>query len=91
MQLKEGEVDVYINDKYLGKSNLDSMIQVPSKDTFFIPIIMKVDMGNIFSNMVQIMANPEVNVKLEGRAKMGKRGIFINYPIRYEGKQLIKF
>ena len=91
IQLKDGEVDVYINDRFLGRSVLDTVIQVPRKDTFLIPVKMDIDMKNIFTNMVQLIANPEVNVKLVGRTKIGKRGIFVYYPIKYEGKQKIKF
>jgi hypothetical protein len=33
----------------------------------------------------------EVKVKLDGNARVGRGGIFINYPIKYEGMQKLGF
>jgi LEA14-like dessication related protein len=89
LQLKEASVDVYFNDKYLGHSILDSLIQVPAKDTFIIPVSMQLEMKSLVKNAMQLLLNPDVMVKLNGNAKVGKGGIFINVPINYEGKQRI--
>jgi hypothetical protein len=35
------------------------------------------------------MGSKEVMLRVEGKAKVGKGAIFINYPIRYEGKQRV--
>ena len=91
VQMKDAAVEVYINDKHLGRSTLDTLYNIPQKDTFLLPVTMKVDMRNLFSNLLQIITNPEVKVKLEGNAKVGRGGIFFNYPIQYEGMQKIKF
>lgn len=89
LQLKQASVDVYFNDKYVGHSSLDSLIQVPAKDTFMIPVSMQIDMKSLVKNAMQLLMNPDVMVKLNGNAKVGKGGIFINVPINYEGKQRI--
>lgn len=89
LQLKQASVDVYFNDKYVGHSSLDSLIQVPAKDTFLIPVSMQIDMKSLLKNAVQLLLNPDVMVKLNGNAKVGKGGIFINVPINYEGKQRV--
>jgi LEA14-like dessication related protein len=90
LQLKEASMDVYFNDKFLGHSVLDSLIQIPGRDTFSIPVSMEVKVKDIATNAMQLLLNPEVMVKLTGNAKLGKGGIFINYPIKYEGKQRIE-
>jgi LEA14-like dessication related protein len=89
MQLKEAQVDVYFNDKFVGHSVLDSLINIPKKDTFFIPVSMEVKLKNVLSNAAQLLLNPDVMVKLNGNARVGKGGIFVNVPINYEGKQRI--
>jgi LEA14-like dessication related protein len=89
MQLKEAQVDVYFNDKFVGHSVLDSTIQIPKKDTFLIPVAMEVQLKNVLSNAAQLLLNPDVMVKLTGNARLGKGGIFVNVPINYEGKQRI--
>ncbi len=89
MQLKEAQVDVYFNDKFVGHSVLDTLIHIPSKDTFLIPVSMEVKLKDLLSNAAQLLLNPDVMVKLNGNAKLGKSGIFVNVPINYEGKQRI--
>jgi LEA14-like dessication related protein len=87
MKLKYGEMDVYLNDRFLGKTVLDTSTEVPARDSFSIPVSMKVDMKQIYSNALEILMNNEVNIKLDGFAKLGKGAIYFNVPIKYEGKQ----
>lgn len=89
LQLKEGEVDVYLNQKLAGHSFLDSMIVIPRLDTFYLPVRMRVDMSAIISNAFDILLSNQMDIKLTGKAKVGRSGIFMNVPIFYEGKQKI--
>lgn len=89
LQLKQASVDVYFNDKFVGHSSLDSLIHIPARDTFMIPVSMQLEMKSLVKNAVQLLMNPDVMVKLTGSAKVGKGGIFLNVPISYEGKQRI--
>jgi hypothetical protein len=43
--------------------------------------------------LIQTLASgtDSVLIKLDGSAKIGRSGIFINYPIRYQGMQKIRF
>lgn len=89
IQLRKAEVDIYFNDKYLGHSVLDTVINIPRRDTFFIPLSMEIKLKDAFSNAVQLLLNPEVMVKLKGNARVSKAGVFMNIPIDYEGKKRI--
>jgi LEA14-like dessication related protein len=89
MKLKYGEMSVYMNDRFLGKTVLDTLTEIPARDSFLIPVSMKVDMKQVYSNALDILLNNEVNIKLDGFAKLGKGGIFFDVPIKYEGKQKI--
>ena len=89
LQLKYGETDVYLNNRFLGKTILDTLTVIPARDSFLIPVSMKVDMKQVYSNALDILLSNEVTIKLDGFAKMGKSGIFFNLPIKYEGKQKI--
>jgi hypothetical protein len=66
---------------------------VPKKDTFLIPVVLKIDMNNTAMGVLQnlMSGSDSVRMKLEGKARIGRGGIFINYPIRYEGMQKIRF
>jgi hypothetical protein len=89
MQLKTAQVDVFFNEKFVGHSVLDTLINIPKADTFLIPVSMDVKLKNLLSNAAQLLLNPDVMVKLNGNAKIGRGGIFVNVPINYEGKQRI--
>ena len=90
LQLKSAEVDVAINNKYLGRTVIDSLIYIPKNDTFIIPMTMKMETVNAVSGIIQSISDSSVLVKLDGKATVGRSGIFFNYPIKYEGNQKIK-
>ena len=91
--MKRAEVNVYVNNNYFGKSTLDSTIHIPKKDTFAFPVILEVDMSSTALNALNIFGQGQdsVLVKMEGTTRIGRSGFYINYPIKYEGMQKIKF
>lgn len=86
MQLRMADIDIFINDNLLGHSSLDTLIQIPRKDSFLLPIKVDVDMHNIFKNALPTFLGREVTVKAIGRIKVGKANVFISMPVNYEGK-----
>jgi LEA14-like dessication related protein len=87
LQLKQAEVDVSLNGKHAGHSELDSTIYIPKKDTFYVPVSMQIDLHSILSNALQVLLEKQVTIALDGRVKL-KRGLVpINRPFHYEGKQ----
>jgi len=90
LQLKKADVDVYINNTYLGKSTLDTLIRIPARDTFLLPVTMRVQTGGALTNILRIVSDSSVLIRMEGHASFGKGGVFLNYPIKYEGQQKIK-
>lgn len=87
LRLKKAEVDVHINNKFLGRTVIDSLIYIPRKDTFIIPMVMKMETVSAVSGILKSVSDSTVLVKLDGTATIGKSGIFLNYPIKYEGSQ----
>lgn len=87
LQLKSVDVAVHINNKYLGRTVMDTLISIPKKDTFIIPMIMTVETVNAVSGMLKSASDTAVLIKLDGKARVGKSGVFFNYPIKYEGNQ----
>lgn len=95
LNLTRMESDVYINKEFLGKAILDSSILVPKRDTFLIPVKMDVKMGGTMTSILQLMNSSADSttllIKLEGKARLKKGGIVLNYPIQYEQMKVIKF
>jgi LEA14-like dessication related protein len=91
--MKSADVDVYVNNNYFGKTLLDSTIKVPRRDTFLLPVVLKVSMNSSVLKLLQAwgQGQQEVLLKMEGKARIGRGGIFINYPIRYEAMQKLEF
>ncbi len=87
IQLKHADVDVYLNNSHLGTMMLDTTIVAPAKSSFQLPVGLRVDLAGILPNLAEILFNPTVHIKLEGSIKAGRKGIFINIPIHYEGDQ----
>ena len=79
-------MDVFINDKLLGHTLLDTLIQIPRRNTFTLPISVDVDMKNAFQNSFMTLFGKEVTVKATGRLKIGKANVFMSMPVNYEGK-----
>ena len=87
MKLKNAEGDAWLENNFLGHFTMDTMIHIPANGDFRIPIKMKVDMGKILKNSLLTLLAKEVKIRVEGKARVGKGLIYINYPIRYEGMQ----
>ena len=90
LKLKEAEGDAYIDSLYLGHFLLDSLIKIPGSSDFTVPFLLKANMKNIYANALSVFASKEFNIRLEGRCKVGRGGVFFPYPIHYEGKQSMK-
>ena len=90
MKLKHADMDVFLNDRPLGKMNMTGAYGIPALDTFSLPVVINVDMASALPNIMQLLTSSTVNVKLAGRVKAGRHGVFITIPVNYEGKQDIR-
>jgi LEA14-like dessication related protein len=90
LQMKKAELDVYVDDRLLGHSLLDTLITIPKKDTFSFPVMLEVEMKNIFPNAFAMLMKEEIELRIEGTAKVGKGGLFLNVPVKYRGKHRIR-
>jgi LEA14-like dessication related protein len=91
LQLKHADLDVFLENRFVGKTLLDTLLDIPAKDTFSIPVKMGVNMKNLFPNLLTLALKEEVEVKMEGTAKVSKSGISMNIPVHYTGKHKIVF
>lgn len=87
MQLRNSDLDIFINGNLLGHSSFDTLIRIPRRDTFNLPVKFDVDMRNIFTNAVNALTGKEVTVKLTGKLKIGKANVFMSLPVNYETKE----
>ena len=90
LTMTSADVDVYVDGSYLGKATLDSAVHIPGRDTFYLPVLLRVNTINMTGGVLQSLDKEEGKIKLEGKARVGRGMFFINYPIRYEGIQKLK-
>jgi len=86
VQLRKVDCDVYIEDQYLGKYQLDTLMSIPKKAEFVLPSRMEVDMKRVFKNTFNVLFSQDVLIKVKGTTRVGKGGVFINVPVNYEGR-----
>ena len=87
MQLKNSDLDIFIDGNLLGHSSFDTLIRIPRRDTFMLPVKFDVDMQNIIKNAWSTLTGKEVLVRLTGKLKVGKANVFMSLPVNYETKE----
>ncbi len=90
IQMKKADLDIYVDGRFIGHTLIDTLINIPRKDTFSIPVNMDVEMKKLFPNALSLLMNEEVELAIEGTAKLGKSGIYLNIPVRYKGKHRLR-
>jgi LEA14-like dessication related protein len=87
LELKKTDIDIFINDDFLGHTTQEYQISIPKKEEFSMPVSINLDMKNILRNSMNALFSNQVMVKITGSVKVGKANTFISFPIRYEGNQ----
>ena len=87
VKLKDAVARVYVNSAFLGDTNMDSTVTVPRRDTFAVPLVLKVQTATALAKMLETSKDSAVTVRVDGTVKMGKAGVFLTYPIKYEKLQ----
>jgi len=87
LQLKYTNLDIYVDNNYLGHSSQDYQITIPKLAEFTLPLAIDVDMKNLLKNSLSSLLGKEVMVKITGTVKLGKANVYKTFPVNYEGLQ----
>jgi LEA14-like dessication related protein len=87
LELKRTDLDVFIDGNFLGHTSQEYQIHIPRKGDFTLPLKIDVDMKNVYKNALPTLLGKEVLVKLTGKVKLGKAGVYKSFPVNYESKQ----
>lgn len=87
LQLKSTDLDVFLDNNYLGHTVQEQFVSIPSREEFTVPVRMEVDMKNLLKNGLATLLSSEVTIRVSGAVKVGKGKIFKSFPVNYEGKQ----
>lgn len=91
VDLKKIDCEVYVEHNYLGRYILDTSMHIDKKAEFIIPSKMEVDMKNLFKNTLTSLFRTDLLLEVKGSTRVGKSGIYINYPFNYSGRYPFNF
>lgn len=91
LQLRRSELDIFIDNNFLGHSSFDTLINIPRKSNFILPVKFDADMKNLYKNAFNTVFNKELLIKVTGQIKVGKANVFMSMPVNYEGKHKFTF
>lgn len=89
VDLRKVDCDIYIDNHYLGKYKLDTLMHIQRKAEFVLPSSIQVDMQSIFKNVLTVLFNKEVLVNVKGTTRVGKAGFFKTIPFNYQARHKI--
>ena len=89
-QLKQAEGDAWVDSVYLGHFIVDSTVMIPANSDFLVPVKLAIDMKQMLKHSLTAFLNEEVMLKITGKARAGKSGVYKNFSLNYNGKQNLK-
>lgn len=91
LQLSNTDFDIYIDSTLLGHSLQDIQVAIPKREVFTVPLKVDLDMKNLLKNGITAFFNKEVKVKILGKVKVGKAGVYKSFNVNYETLQHFSF
>ena len=86
VDLKKVDCDVYVDNTYLGKFQLDTLMHIPRRSEFSLPSKIMVDMKSVLKNSINLLLSQEVLINVKGTTRVGKAGFYTNVPFNYEAR-----
>lgn len=87
VRFKHASGEAWVDGQKLGNFFVDTSMTIPSRADFWLPVKLEMEMKDAFRHAGILLSQEPIYLKIDGRARLGKAGIYFNYPIRYEGKQ----
>jgi LEA14-like dessication related protein len=91
MELKRGDVNVFLDDKLANHYVMDSTINILRKDTFYVPLNLRVSPKLLLNSALSMLLNGnKIKVRLVGSIRVKRSGVSFTVPINYEVMQSLK-
>ena len=82
--------DIYIDNMYFGRFNLEHKVQVGKRTEFTIPALVKLDMIGAVKNHRELFNKKEALIRIDGYARVKKAGFSKDITIKYENLENIE-
>ena len=91
MELKRGDVSVFLDDQLANHYVLDTTISIPKRDTFYVPMNLRISPKLLINSALKMLMNGnKIKVKLLGSVRVKRSGVSFNVPVNYEAMQEIR-
>jgi LEA14-like dessication related protein len=91
LELKRGDVNVFLDDQLANHYIMDSTINIPKKDTFYVPLNLRISPKLLINSALKMLMNGnKIKVKLLGSIRIKRGGVSFNVPVNYEVMQEIR-
>ena len=91
MELKRGDVSVFLDDHLANHYVMDTTISIPKKDTFYVPMNLRISPKLLINSALKMLMNGnKIKVKLVGSVRVKRNGVSFNVPVNYEVMQEIR-
>lgn len=89
LELNKTDLDIFVNNTFLGKSLQDIQVKIPKRQEFTLPLKVDVDMKNLIKNGLTSLFNKDVSIRFLGKVRIGKAGVMKNFAVDYTTVQQI--
>ena len=91
LQLMQADILFMLDDRQAAHCVLDSTINIPQKDSFYIPVTAAVNLNSLFSNALKMLLNSKTKINADGFVKLKRSGFKFKVPVHYETYQSLDF
>jgi LEA14-like dessication related protein len=85
LELKRGDVNVYLDDQLANHYIMDSSIYILKKDSFYVPLNLKVSPKILLGSALKMLMNDsKIKIRLVGSIRLKRGGVGFTVPVNYE-------
>jgi hypothetical protein len=87
LELNRTDLDIFVDSTFLGHSTQDLQVKIPRRENFSIPLKVALDMKNLLKNGLTSLFNKQVVVRVAGKVRVGKAGVYKTFDLNYQTVQ----
>ena len=91
LELNRTDLDLFVDSSFLGHSSQEIQVAIPKRQDFTIPLTIDLDMKNLLKNGLMAMFNKDIKVRVLGKVKVGKAGVYKSFNVDYTSIQNFSF
>lgn len=87
LELNRTDLDLFVDSIFLGHSSQDIQVAIPKRANFTLPLKIDLDMKNLLRNGITSLFSKEIKVRLLGKVRVGKAGVYKTFNVDYTSIQ----